>query len=197
MSTTPRHPGLPADIKPFELLRILEKLRSRLRLRDEGLSYLRCACRLVRADDFHADCICAFCEKVSGLADRFGFTIRRVARNESRLEARGLILRTSVSNGRRFGRRAENGRILSAGGINLPPLIKRTSDLLARLRSASFAAERLKEYRERDNDLIRQIRGLDVAEALDAARAAFPRLRPSEIQNDEKLIAIIDFLFCQ
>lgn len=194
MSTALRHSGLPVGIKPFELLDILEKLRSRLGLRDEDLSYLRCAFRLVRAEDFQADRICAFWEKVSGLADRLGFNVRRVARIESRLEARGLILRTSASNGRRFGRRAEDGRILSAGGINLAPLIERTSDLLAHLRSASVAAERLKDYRERANDLIRQIRGLEVAEALDAARAAFPRLRPSEIQNGEKLAAIIDVL---
>ncbi|MEZ5910966.1 MAG: hypothetical protein R3D84_01055 [Paracoccaceae bacterium] len=54
--------------------------------------------------------------------------------------------------------------------------------------------ERLKRDRQRANDLIRQIRSLPVSDALAAARTVFPRLRPSEVQDTEKLAAIIDAL---
>ncbi|MCE8441852.1 helix-turn-helix domain-containing protein [Rhodovulum sulfidophilum] len=133
MSTTLTHSGLPAGVKPFELLDILAKLRTDLGLRDEDLTYLRSLFRLARAEDFLPGRICAVWERVAGLADRMNFQIRRITRIETRLEQRGLILRTGAANGRRFGRRCDDGRIVSAGGVNLAPLIDRASELLARI----------------------------------------------------------------
>ncbi|BAQ68694.1 hypothetical protein NHU_01536 [Rhodovulum sulfidophilum] len=194
MSITLTHSGLPAGVKPFELLDMLAKLRTELGLRDEDLAYLRCIFRLARAEDFQPGRICAVWERVAGLADRMNFHIRRITRIETRLEERGLVLRTSAANGRRFGRRREDGRIVSAGGINFAPLIERAPELLARLRRTSREAQGLKEDRNRLNDLIRQIRGLDAPEALSAAREAFPRLRPSEVRDADRMTALIDAL---
>lgn len=194
MSTARTHPGLPDGVTPYDLIDVLEKLRSRLGLRDEDIAYLRCAFRLVRAEDFLPGRICAFWERVAGLADRLGVNVRRITRIETRLEGCGLIQRTGATNGRRFGRRAEDGRILSAGGINLAPMIERAGELLTHLRCVVNDTERLKRDRQRANDLIRQIRSLPVSDALAAARTVFPRLRPSEVQDTEKLAAIIDAL---
>ena len=194
MSITLTHSGLPSGVKPFELLDILAKLRTELGLRDEDLAYLRCVFRLTRAEDFLPCRVCAVWERVAGLADRMNFHIRRITRIETRLEERGLVLRTGAANGRRFGRRSEDGRIVSAGGINFAPLIERAPELLARIRRTARAAEELKENRNRLNDLIRRIRGLDAPEALSAAREAFPRLRPSEIRDAARMSALIDAL---
>jgi len=191
MSVTLTHCGLPEGMSPFELLDVLQKLRNRLGLRDEDLAYLRCAFRLVRSEDFLPGRVCGFWEKVSGLADRLGFNVRRITRIETRLEACGLIRRTGAANGKRFGRRAEDGQIISVGGINLAPLIECAGEFLIWQRSVAIGAERLKDDRLRANDLIRQIRNLDAPEALVAAREAFPRLRPSEVQDGERLTAII------
>ncbi|MBY6115986.1 hypothetical protein KUW09_14360 [Mameliella alba] len=194
MSTTLTHSGLPAGVKPFELLDMLAKLRIELGLRDEDLAYLRCLFRLARAEDFLPGRICAVWERVAGLADRMNFHIRRITRIETRLEERGLILRTGAANGRRFGRRSDDGRIVSAGGINFAPLIDRAPELLAIIRQTSVAAQGLKEDRNQLNDLIRQIRSLDTPEALSAAREAFPRLRPSEVRDAGRMNALIDAL---
>lgn len=194
MSTTLTHSGLPTSVKPFDLLDMLAKLRTELGLRDEDLAYLRCVFRLARAEDFLPGRICAVWERVAGLADRMNFHIRRITRIETRLEERGLILRTGAANGRRFGRRSEDGRIVSAGGINFAPLIDRVPELLAHIRQTSRAAEGLKEDRNRLNDLIRQIRSLDAPEALSMAREAFPRLRPSEVRDADRMAALIDAL---
>ncbi len=191
MTTTLRHSGLPDGLVPFALLDLLEKLRVDLGLQADDLSYLRCAFRLVRRDDFNPGRVCAMWERVAGLADRLQMNVRRITRIERRLETCGLIQRTSAANGKRFGRRGDDGRILSAGGINLAPLIERAPELLARVQRKSVAAQALKDDRNRVNDLIRQIRGLDAPEALAAAQKVFPRLRPSEVQDAEKLHAIL------
>ena len=194
MSTILAHSGLPAGMSPFDLLDILQKLRGRLGLRDEDLAYLRCAFRLVRSDDFAPGRICGYWERVAGLSDRLGFNVRRITRIETRLEACGLILRTAAANGKRFGHRAEDGRILSVGGINFAPMIERAREFLAWHRSMAIGAERLREARLHANNLIRHVRSLDAPKALEAAREVFPRLRPSEIQDGERLAAIIDAL---
>ncbi len=191
MTTNLCHSGLPDGLVPFALLDLLEKLRVDLGLQADDLSYLRCVFRLVRRDDFNPGHVCAIWERVAGLADRLQMNVRRITRIERRLEACGLIQRTSAANGKRFGRRGEDGRILSAGGINLAPLIERAPELLMRVQRKSVAAQGLKEDRNRVNDLIRQIRGLDAPAALAAAQKVFPRLRPSEVQDADKLEAIL------
>lgn len=96
------------------------------------------------------------------------------------MESRGLVLRTASKGGRRFGRRGPDDSIVVAGGINLGPLIEKAGDLVRHIRHEALETARLREHRDRANDLIKAIRALDAQEALEAARATFPRLRPSE-----------------
>ena len=194
MSATYTHQGLPEGVKPFDLPDMLQKLRTRLGLRDEDITYIRYLLRKVRADDLKPDRICAVWEAVATQASDLGFHARRITRIATRLESRGLILRTASRGGRRFGRRGPDGRIVAAGGINLGPLIEQASDLLRIIRHEALETSRLREHRDRANDLIKAIRALDAQEALEAARAAFPRLRPSEVNDTERLSGIIEAL---
>ncbi len=194
MSATYTHQGLPKGVKPFDLPDMLEKLRTRLGLRDEDIAYIRYLLRKVRAADFQPGRICAVWEAAATQAADLGFNTRRITRIATRLETRGLVLRTASKGGRRFGRRGPDGRIVAAGGINLGPLIEQAGDLLRLIRHEALASERLRDQRQRANDLIKVIRALDAEGAVEAARAVFPRLRPSEVNDTERLAGIIEAL---
>lgn len=168
MSTILTHTGLPSGMKPFDLVNMLGKLRLSLSIRDEDVAYLRAALQMVREEDFHAGRTCAFWEGVAKLADRLGLNVRQIHRIETRLERCGLILRTSLQNGRRFGDR-RSGRIIYAGGINLAPLIERAGELQGLLRGRQITREQVQRERDRARELIGQIRGLDAPEALEPA----------------------------
>jgi len=194
MSATYSHQGLPDGVKPFDLPDMLEKLRTRLGLRDEDIAYIRYLLRKVRAADFQPGRICAVWEAVATQAADLGFNVRRITRIAGRLETRGLVLRTACKGGRRFGRRGVDGRIIVAGGINLGPLIEQAGDLLRLIQHQTRVSVRLANDRKRANDLIRTIRSLGEDEALQAASDAFPRLRPSEVTNTDRLAEIIEAL---
>ena len=194
MSATYTHQGLPEGVKPFDLPDMLEKLRTRLALRDEDIAYIRYLLRKVRAADFQPGRICAVWEAVATQAADLGFNVRRITRIASRLETRGLVLRTASKGGRRFGRRSPDGRIVVAGGVNLGPLIEQAGDLMRLIQHQAQDFERLRNDRERANDVIRAIRGLGVEPALQAARDVFPRLRPSEVNDTDRLAEIIEAL---
>lgn len=194
MSTTLTHGGLPANVRPFNLADILAKLRKQLRLRDEDIAYIRWALRMVRREDFEPGRICAIWTSVARLADELGFSVRQINRIETRLCERMLICRTTMRNGRRFGDRASDGRITAASGINIAPLIDRAGELRDLISRQAAHAMELQAARYKANDLIKKIHGLDAPEALAAAREAFPRLRPSEVQDHDRLVQIIDAL---
>ncbi|VDC28631.1 helix-turn-helix domain-containing protein [Pseudogemmobacter humi] len=194
MSLTLTHGGLPVGVRPFDLADIVGKLRQCLGLRDEDICYLRYALRHLKAQDFEPGRICSIWTSVTRLADELGLSVRQINRIETRLAERALIFRATMRNGRRFGRRSPDGRIICASGINLAPLIDRASDLLRLVQQEAVEALELRAARNRANDLICQIRQLDAPEALDAARAIFPRLRPSELRSRDRLAEVIEAL---
>jgi DNA-binding Lrp family transcriptional regulator len=181
-------------MRHFDLADIAAKLRKRLGLRDEDICYLRYALRNMRREDFEPGRICSIWTSVTRLADELGLSVRQVSRIETRLAECGLIFRATMRNGRRFGRRGADGRIICASGINLAPFINRAGDLLGEVQQEAVEAMELRADRDRANDLIRQIRHLDAPDALDAARAAFPRLRPSELTSRGRLAEVIEAL---
>jgi replication initiation protein RepC len=194
MSTTLPHSGLPTSFKPFDIIDLVGHLRSDLNLRDEDVAYLRTAFHSVRASDFQAGRICAFWTGAGKLADRLGVSPRHLSRIEDRLAKRGLIQRTWPRNGRRFGQRSPNGQIIFAGGVNLGPLIDMLPRLLSMVNSAKAARNTIAQLRDAANVLIKKIRAIGEASALLAARKAFPRLRPSEITNADRLREINEAL---
>lgn len=194
MSVTFAHSGLPASVRPFDLVDLLWKLRSILGLQDVHVTYLRHMIRNVRAEDFLRGRICAVWTSPGKLADELQVSPRQLNRIEARLEEVGLILRCWGPNRRRFGVRAEDGRIVVAGGINLGPLVNRVGDLIDLLKVQRTEEKSLREAGDRANSMIKAIRGLDDADALEAARRIFPRLRPSEVRRVGRLQEIINAL---
>jgi hypothetical protein len=194
MSLTLSHGGLPAGMRPFDLADIVAKLRQRLGLRDEDICYLRHALRHLRREDFEPGRICSIWTSVTRLGDELGLSVRQINRIETRLAERALILRATLRNGRRFGRRSADGRIVCASGINLAPIIDRAGELQASVQQEACQTLELREARDRANDLIHRIRDLGAPEALEAARVAFPRLRPSEVRSQVRLTEIIEAL---
>ncbi|MCA3470366.1 MAG: hypothetical protein IOC89_05985 [Rhodobacter sp.] len=194
MSLTLSHGGLPTGMRPFDLADIVAKLRQRLGLRDEDICYLRHALRHLRREDFEPGRICSIWTSVTRLADELGLSVRQINRIETRLAERALILRATLRNGRRFGRRSADGRIVCASGINLAPIIDRAGELQASVQQEARQTLELREARDRANDLIHRIRDLGAPEALEAARVAFPRLRPSEVRSQVRLTEIIEAL---
>ncbi|ARU03117.1 helix-turn-helix domain-containing protein [Yoonia vestfoldensis] len=188
------HDGLPDGIKPLAITDLLESLRGKLQLRDEDLAYLRLMMRKLRREDFLPGRICVVWESVTHIADQLGLLTRQINRIEQRLIRADLIAKTSSGNGFRFGRRRADGVIEIAAGINFAPLINRMPDIIAYHRLTTVAANQLKTSRRTAADLIAQIRALKADEALRAARAALPRLRPSEINDLKKIEAVIDAL---
>lgn len=194
MSATTTHQGLPEGMQPFALLELIESLKSELGLIDQDITYLRWVFRRVKRTDFIAGRICAVWMSVAKIAVELGFSPRKIHRIEARLQRCGIILKASLGNGRRYGRRSNDGLILKAGGINLAPVINRASELANKLRVCRVAAVDLQEEQERARGLIREIRSLGSEEALAAAKLAFPRLRPTEVRTSERLAAIIEAL---
>lgn len=86
MSATHTHQGLPEGMKPFDLPDMLEKLRTRLGLRDEDITYIRYLLRRVRAADFQPGRICAVWEAAATQAADLGFNTRRTTRIATRLD---------------------------------------------------------------------------------------------------------------
>lgn len=194
MSARLTHSGLPEGLAPFTLLNMLDRLRHQLGLGKGEIAYLRFAFTRLSPQDFARGHICAIWYKVGRLADELGLSPRQICRIESALERLGFILRTARHNRSRDGRRAEDGRIAAAWGINFAPLIERAVEIRRLSQAAARRTERLKEDRARITALIREIRDLDCAEALSAARAVLPRLRASEIGARESLEKVISAL---
>lgn len=194
MSATMTHPGLPDGMTPFALLELIEKLSPDLGLLDQDITYLRWLFRRTKRIDFNAGRICAVWMSVSKIAAELSFSPRKVHRIEDRLQRCGVVSKTSLANGRRYGRRGHDDQIVRAAGINLAPVIQRADDLLNKLRRSRLSQIDLKEEQDRARDLISDIRSLSSEEAIAAAKAVFPRLRPTEVRDATKLAEIIKAL---
>lgn len=194
MSATFTHQGLPKGTKPFDLLDILHSLRSSLGLQDEDIVYLRYMLTRVRRSDCGKGHICAVWESPSTISTALGFIPRRLNRIETRLENRGLIIRSFTSNRKRFGNRNAAGTITYACGINLGPLLNQAQKLVEYSRVIANSRIRIKKLQGTLKELVQRVRALGVEDALLAAKAAFPRLRSTEITNEEKLAKLIGAL---
>jgi replication initiation protein RepC len=189
-----RHSGLPDGVKPLEITDLLEPLRAQLKLSDKDITYMRLMMRKLRREDFLPGRICAVWQSVTKLADELAMLPRQIHRIEQRLVQAGLITKTSNGNGSRFGQRRADGVIEFAAGINFAPLINRMPEILAYHRAKNISVQQLQEGRHSASLLISEIRALKTDEAIEAARTALPRLRPSEINDLRKLEAVIDAL---
>jgi len=188
------HPGLPDGMTLFALLELIEKLRTDLDLLDQDITYLRWAFQRTKRIDFNAGRICAVWMSVSKIAVELGFSPRKVHRIEDRLQRCGVVSKTSLANGRRYGRRGHDGQIARAAGLNLAPVVHRAGDLVGKLLLSRLSQIELKDEQNRARDQIRDLRSLGSEEAIAAAKAAFPRLRPTEVRDIANLAEIVEAL---
>lgn len=193
-AVTLKHGGLPEDMRPFQIIDLVSNLRKQLGLSHTEIAYLRLAITKVRRDDFLPGRICAFWLSAQHISEALQISLRQLTRIEATLEAKGLIARTWQSKRRRFGRRDADGRIVSAGGVNLGPLVDQAKDLIVAQQTASQEKEDLKDASSQAAHLIRAIRALANEEALEAAKAILPRLRSSEVTSIKRMQEVISAL---
>ena len=190
MSVAIVHGGLPGGMKPFDLLDIVAALRVRLGLLPEDIEYLRHAMKRLLRDDFAAGRRCVVWTSAARLAAELGFCARKLNRIETRLAQAGLIARTGLGNGKRYGWRDAQKRIVSAGGIDLGPLVLRAEELQRHQQQHAARTERLLELQKQATNLARDLRGAGEI-ARQAAGRVFPRMRPSEVSCPDRLAQIV------
>ncbi|MEY8802191.1 helix-turn-helix domain-containing protein [Leisingera sp. XS_AS12] len=114
----------------WELLSLVTELRQRLGLNDRDILVLRAHLSVLPHGPLDPTGLNVSFMSVSEILSRAcGMDERRFRRGEARLEAAGLVRRKLSANGRRFPERDREGRIVSAYGIDLSPLLNRVFEL--------------------------------------------------------------------
>lgn len=181
------HNGLPAGMKRFDLIKLLNPLMSELGLRADDLRYLEYLIGRTLVADFGAEQVCMTWVGVDKIAADLSLSPRTLNRIENRLELLGLIRRVLSPHKKRFGRRDAAKRIVYACGIDLGPLINSAPELLQMLSQQQSNFLQLCTLRTECKELLKHIRSFAQEDALNAAKALLPRLRPSEVGCIDKL----------
>lgn len=135
----------------WELLSLVTTLRKELGLADRDVMVLRAHLTVLPHGPLNPDGLNVSFMSVSEILQRAcGMDERRFRRGEARLEQVGLIRRRLSGNGRRFPERDRTGRIVSAYGVDLAPLLARRADLEA---MADMLREQQLILRHRKNSL--------------------------------------------
>lgn len=116
----------------WQLLKVIEDIREPLGLKGTSLALLRAMLSFVRSDAVTAardDAHICFASNAA-LATRAHVSVQTVERHVAKLVALGLLVRKSSSNGKRWARRDEHGRIVLATGLSLLPLVSRHAEFL-------------------------------------------------------------------
>jgi replication initiation protein RepC len=114
----------------WKLLRAAEEAREPLGLKATSLNLLRAMISLVPGDSLGAapDRHICFASNQT-LAARAHVSVATIERHVSILVKAGLIQRASTMNGKRWARRDGQGRVVTASGLSLAPLINKYSEL--------------------------------------------------------------------
>ncbi len=154
----------------WELLSLVTELRQELGLADRDVMVLRAHLSVLPQGPLDPGGLnISFMCVAEILARACGMDERRFRRGEARLAEAGLILRRLSGNGRRFPERDSSGRIVSAYGIDLTPVISRCGEL--RMLASRLEEER-RALRQRKNSL--SARFSAVLRDLSAQRRALP-----------------------
>ena len=195
MSLRLTHGGLPTDITPYQLKRFLKRARASLGLSKGAVEYLAFAIENCQPSDFQNGRICAIWHSLERLAKLFGLSKRQINRIEAELVAAGLIQRTYPERKNRSGDRVD-GAIKRAAGINLAPLIEKAEYIRSLVGRQMQADEDHKRLREHLQDLFRQIRELENAEAYAAATSILPRRRPGDLNDITEMQRVVHCAAC-
>lgn len=127
----------------WQCLRLVQRARAALQVKDREIAVLRGLISLIPADRWGQEMIVFASNRV--IIDRCdGIDERTLRRRLVRLEERGLVIRRPSPNRKRYRVRDEHGAVLLSYGIDLTPLLARTEEIedLAREAEASVARVR-------------------------------------------------------
>ncbi|MEM6900364.1 MAG: helix-turn-helix domain-containing protein [Pseudomonadota bacterium] len=131
--------------KKWMLLRAVEEAREPLGLKSTTLNVLRAMISFVGGDQIAADQddhhIC-FASNAT-IAKRTHVSVQTVERHISTLVELGLIRRVMSANGKRWARRDQQGRVVTATGLSLMPLSERNTEFI---QEAQRHADRVLEF---------------------------------------------------
>lgn len=196
MSITLRHSGLPVGFGKNDLLGLVRAIRPALKLSTVAVNLLIEVILRTQEQDYRAGQICCAWPSVDTLSEDFGKSPRTINRAENDLKQAGLIDRTSMTNGYRFGLRekGDEGVILRAAGINLRPLIERFHELCDLRDRILLERNAIRACRDEIKDTMKSLRLLDAVGGDARIREILPRERPSEVKVYEELVAVRDAL---
>ncbi|MGY3439668.1 MULTISPECIES: helix-turn-helix domain-containing protein [unclassified Marinovum] len=136
------------SVDRWDLLSLVTRLRKELGLADRDIMVLRAHLSVLPHGPLDpAGLNVSFMNLTEILERACGMDERRFRRGETRLEQAGLIRRRLSGNGRRFPERDKTGRIVSAYGIDLAPLLALHGELRA-LEARRFEQQRLLKQRK-------------------------------------------------
>lgn len=134
----------------WELLALVTTLRQELGLADRDVMVLRAHLSVLPHGPLDPAGLNVSFMNITEILNRAcGMDERRFRRGETRLEQVGLIHRRLSGNGRRFPERDSRGRIVSAFGIDLAPLINRYSELATMANAVRDQQRVLRQHKNR------------------------------------------------
>ena len=190
------HSGLPAGVSCNDFRRIVKvSCRQIFKLPELAVSMIDLLFDQTQDGDFKAGRVCGSWMSARNIAARLGKSERRINEMEKQLEDEGLIQRT---NGRDLRNGQRRGAIVWLHGINLAPLIKRASEIVALVADFERAqAQRdaaLRQTHLEIRDLRRIIRETDDGHAYKLAEDILPQGRTSRIADLDRLREIVEAL---
>lgn len=182
-----RHGGLPAGIKRTHLMRALNETSKSLGLGDGALRLIEWLLNRTQDRDYLKNKICAVWPLVHKMADGLEVSPRTINRRMHELTKAGLIAVSVDRNGKRHGKRDQNGDIVYCSGISLAPLINRAEEIFALAKAQRRECIEKTKIRHDLNKLQQKIVATNHAPFTAAANELLPRHRPSEIRCINKL----------
>lgn len=144
-------------IDRWGLLQLIKDLRKELKLLPRDITTLKAHLTVLPKGLLDVTAINFSFMEVGELLERADcMNDRTFRRSEQNLEERGLCRRKLSANGRRFAVR-ENGRIVSAYGLDLSPLLQRVPELMALREQAIAQRERIKSTKTRISSLLQEL----------------------------------------
>jgi len=112
MSIALTHDGLPENCGRFDLLSVFEQVaKSHYRLSKTAIALVRHYVLRTSDEDYRKGRVCAVWSQVATTARAIGLTPRSINGAERELEDAGFLIRSTGSNGARYGERRD-GRVI-------------------------------------------------------------------------------------
>jgi hypothetical protein len=180
------HVSLPEKVSAKTLYRWVKGMRREYKLSQTALTLLETLIDKCRVSDFEMGSLCGVWESPGRLAEAIGVGTRVLNNAENQLIKAGLIARTTIGKGRRFGQRGENDKIITLFGISLAPMVNGYQAILAKRRAQTLAQKARSALRAEIGALRQAIRQASAA-AMVQAEHILPRGRTSCITKVERL----------